>query len=637
MFDFFRNNMKFMMGLLMLLIIPSFVLYGVERYNRFRESADVVAKVGKMDITRQEWDAAHRNEVDRLAASMPGIDRAVLETEAARLGTLERMVDERVLALAAQDAHIVTPDQRLARALTDDPAIAALRRADGTLDAERYRELLRAQGLTPEAFEANVRADLARRQVTQGVSESGFLSAAVADEALRAYFEQREVQVAFFKPADFRSTIQVSDADVQRFYDENPKLFEAPEEVDVEYVVLDADAVARNIRLSEDDLRAYYEQNNAAQAQQEQRRASHILLTVDAKATPEQKAAVRAQAQAILDELRKNPTRFAELAKTRSQDPGSAAKGGDLDFFGRGAMVKPFEEAVFALKKGEISDLVETDFGFHIIQLTDVRAPVQQPFESVRARLEAELKRQQAERRFAEFAEDFSNMVYENADSFAPVTEKLGLAVRKATGLQRAGGVQKDAVLASPRLLAAIFADDALRQKVNTRAVETAPNQMVSARVLAHRPAHTRPLDEVRQTVRDRLIEQRALEQAKVQGKAKLEDWKAQPQGATLGAPLVVSRSDLKGLPPQVVAAAMAVPAATSVAGWTGVDLGVNGYMVVRVNRVQQREVPKPEVTAQERAQLAQLWQRAEAQAYLKVLREHYKVQFLAKKAEPAQ
>ena len=636
MFDFFRNNMKFLMGLLMLLIIPSFVLFGIEGYSRFRESADVVAKIGKVEITRQEWEAAHRNEVDRMAASMPGIDRSILESEQARLGTLERMVNDRVLALAAQDAHMVASDQRLARELTQDPNIASLRKADGTLDAERYRELLRAQGMTPEMFEANVRADIARRQIAQGVSASGFATAGAAEPALRAYFERREVQVAHFQPRDFAASVKVTDADVQSYYQDNQAQFQAPDQVDLEYLVLDLDAVARNIRLSEEDLRAYYEQNNAALSQQEQRRARHILLTVDPKATAEQKAAVKAQAQALLDEVKKSPNKFAEVAKAKSQDPGSAANGGDLDFFARGAMVKPFEDAVFVLEKGQISELVESEFGFHIIQLTDVRRPAPQPFEGVRAKLEDELKRQQAQRRFAEFAEDFSNLVYENGDSLNPAAQKLGLTIRKAQGVLRNGAFAsgKDAVLASPRLMAAVFSEDALGKKTNTEAIETGTNQMVAARVVAHRPAHTLALDEVKDRVRERLVQQKALELAKAEGKAKLEAWKAQPATASLRSAVVISRANVQGLPIPAVTAALSAPAGGNVSAWTGVDLAGDGYMIVRVNRVLDREVPSAEVATQELAQLGQMWAQAEAQAYLQALRAHYKVQITAKKGD---
>lgn len=638
MFDFFRNHIKIFMRLLMLLIIPSFVLFGVEGYTDFRNSAEPVAVIGGDKITQEQLDAAHRDETERLLASMPQLDRAMLNSDVAQRATLERMMDERVLALAADQMHFITSDQRLARELTQDPNIAALRQPDGKLDVQRYQELLRTQGLTPETFELSVRANLARQQVLQGISASAFVPASVAQGALNAFFEQREIQVARFAPQDFRSRVQLTDADVQQYYDANPAQFQAPEQVDMEYVVLDLDAIVRGIRLNEADVRAYYEQNQASQASKEERRARHILLTVAADAPAADKAKVRQQADALLAQLRQSPNKFAELAKQHSQDPGSATQGGDLGFFARGAMVKPFEDAVFGLKQDQISDVVESEFGLHIIQLTEVRQPAAQPFEQVRATLEQDLKRQQAQRQYAEAAETFSNLVYEQADSLQPVADKLGLTVHTATGVLRSGPTAADApaVLRTPKLLEAVFAADALRAPYrNTEAVEAGTNQLVAARVLKHNPAHTRPLAEVAAQVRERLLQQRALAAAVTEGQAKLAAWKAAPAQASLAAPVLVSRNALQGLPVPVVAAALSADVSATSPAWAGVDAGPAGYFVLQVRR----SVPRPATVAaqaqQENAQLAQMWAQVESQAYLQALRQQFKAEVVAKK--PAQ
>ncbi|WP_101103080.1 SurA N-terminal domain-containing protein [Macromonas bipunctata] len=638
MFDFFRNHIKIFMGLLMLLIIPSFVLFGVEGYTDFRNSAEPVAVVGRDKITQEQLDAAHRDETERLLASRPQLDRAMLNSDVARRATLERMMDERVLALAADQMHFITSDQRLARELVQDPNIAALRQPDGTLDVQRYQELLRTQGLTPETFELSVRANLARQQVLQGISASAFVPASVAQGALNAFFEQREIQVARFAPQDFRSRVQLTDADVQQYYDANPAQFQAPEQVDMEYVVLDLDAIVRGIRLNEADVRAYYEQNQASQASKEERRARHILLTVAADAPAADKAKVRQQADALLAQLRQSPNKFAELAKQHSQDPGSATQGGDLGFFARGAMVKPFEDAVFGLKQDQISDVVESEFGLHIIQLTEVRQPAAQPFEQVRATLEQDLKRQQAQRQYAEAAETFSNLVYEQADSLQPVADKLGLTVHTATGVLRSGPTAADApaVLRTPKLLEAVFAADALRAPYrNTEAVEAGTNQLVAARVLKHNPAHTRPLAEVAAQVRERLLQQRTAAEAVAEGQAKLAAWKATPAQASLAAPVLVSRNALQGLPMPVVAAALSADVSATSPAWAGVDAGPAGYFVLQVRR----SVPRPATVAaqaqQENAQLAQMWAQVESQAYLQALRQQFKAEVVAKK--PAQ
>lgn len=631
MFDFFRKHMKLFMGLLFIPLVIGFVLFGVQGYDR-SGGADKVAEVAGKAITRQELDNAHRSEVEQRLASMPGLDRAQLESDAARRLTLDRLIGQRVLALAAKDQHVVTSDQRLVRELSQDPAIASLRKPDGQLDLQRYNEALRAQGMTPEQYENSLRQDLAQRQVLAGISASSLLPAALAQPALAAWFERREVQIARFVPADFVAKVQVGDADVESYYQANLARFQTPEQADIEYLVLDLDAVARRLTVSDADLRARYEQKLAQLAKDEQRRASHILLTVAPDAAAADKAKVKEQAQALLAELKQKPARFAELAKARSQDPGSAAKGGDLEFFSRGSMVKPFEDAAFALAKGQISDLVESEFGFHIIQLTDIRQPAKPSFESLRAELERELKQQQSLKAYVEAAEQFGNLVYEQADSLKPAADKLGLSIKTQAGLQRSGptAAGADALLANPKLLQAVFADDALRSKRNTEAVEVGPNQLVAARVLQHRPAATRPLAEVSAQVRQALVQQRALELAQADGKAKLEAWKG-GAAASLPAAIVVSRQQAQGLPPPLVSALLSASVAKGQPGWAGVDLGPQGYAVARVNQVLAPEtLPAPQAE-QGRQQLAQMWAQAEAQAYLEALKKHYKVKILIK------
>ena len=228
MFDFIRKHTKITMWLLFLLIVPSFVLLGLNDHNPSSGSSDAVARVDGRDITQAEWDAAHRTEIDRLRASMPSLDVKLLDSPEARYATLERLVRDRVMATAAEKSHLNTSDQRLARELQDNPQIAALRKPDGSLDMERYRQILGTQGLTPEMFEANVRADLSTRQVMTGVAATGFSSAAVADAALNAYFEKRELQLARFNPADYAAKLSPAEADLEQYYQANQNLFRAP-------------------------------------------------------------------------------------------------------------------------------------------------------------------------------------------------------------------------------------------------------------------------------------------------------------------------------------------------------------------------------------------------------------------------
>lgn len=630
MFDFVRKHTRIMQLILFLLIVPSFVLFGLEGYNRFQEKGDAVAKVDGREILQGDWDAAHKQEVERLRQQLPNLDSKMLESPAAKYATLERMVRDRVLAAAAAQSKLVTSDQRLARELQRNEMIAALRGPDGKLDMERYRQLVGAQGVTPEGFEAGVRAELSANQVLLGVGGTTLVTPAQVQLALDAFLQQREVQLARFAPADYASQVKPTDAEMESFYKENQALFQAPEQATIEYVVLDVESVRKGLTVSEQDLKTYYEQNVARLGGQEQRRASHILVAVPKGAPEAEKQKALAKAQELLAQVKKAPDSFAELAKKHSQDPGSAAQGGDLDFFARGAMTKPFEDAVFSLGKGEISGIVETDFGYHIVKVTDVKVPTQRNFEQMKPELEAEVAKQLAQRKYAEAADTFTNTVYEQSDSVKPVADKLKLQVRTAT-VTRQPAPGASGPLANPKFLDALFAPDNIEKKRNTEAVEVAPSTLVSGRVVQHTPARTLPFAEVKDRVRERLVATRSAELARKDGMAKLAAWKAAPASASLPPAVVLSRVETRNQPLPVVEAALRVDPA-ALPGWAGVDLGNEGYVVAKVNKVIPRPAPAPQLAQQERQEYAQAWATAENLAYYNMLKDRFKAQILVPK-----
>lgn len=633
MFDLVRKHTKILMFLMFLLIIPAFVLVGIDGYSRMNNQSEAVARVGGHDITQAEWDFAHKNESDRIRASMPTIDAKLLDSPAARYATLERLVRERVLAEAADKLHLTTSDARLAQALQQNQAIASLRGADGKLDMERYRQLAASQGLTPEGFEARVRRDLSLRQVEAGILATEVITPVISDITLGALFEKREIQVERLLPADFSAKVQVTDADIEAYYKANATQFAAKESVSIEYLVLDLDAVKQSIQVNEADVKSYYDQNVERLSGKEERRASHILIASPKDAPAADRAKAKARAQQLLVEVRRNPASFAELARKNSQDPGSAAAGGDLDFFARGAMVKPFEDAVFGMKKGDISDVIESDFGYHVIELTDIKSPKARSFEELRPGIESDLKTQQAQRKFAEAAEAFTNGVYEQSDSLKPVADRLKLTIRTATGVGRIPAPGSTGPLANEKFLTALFSSDAIQKKRNTEAVEFGPSQLVSGRVVSHVAARTLPLDEVRAAVREKLVATRAADLAVKAGQAQLAAWKADPSKPASLPVVVVSRDQAQGVPPKVLEAALRVDP-LRLPGQTGVDLGADGYAVVNVRRVVSRNAPNADTAKQAQDQYAQIWAAAENQAYYEILKQRYKARILV--AQPA-
>ncbi len=624
MFEFVRTHTKILQFVLFLLIFPSFVLFGVEGYSRMNDRGVTVAKVDGTAIHQSEWDAAHKEEADRMRQQLPMLDPKLLDSPEARQATLDRIIRDKVIAVAARDARMVVTDERLLAALQQDQALAVFRRPDGSTDVEGLKQALARQGMTPQMYDEQVRANLVRRQVLTGISASVLPAAGPAQVALGAYFEKREVQVARFDAAEFAAKVTPTDADIEAYYKANPQQFQAPEQASIEYLVLDLESVKKGITLNEADLKTYYEQNVAGNAAKEERRASHILIPAPQGAPAAERAAAKARIEELLAAVRQNPASFADLARKHSKDS-SAAKGGDLEFLGRGATVKPFEDALFALKKGEVSGVVETEFGYHIIRLTDLRAPRQRTFEEMRPEIEAQVRTQQAQRKFAETAEAFSNAVYEQSDSLKGVAERFKLELRTAAGVQRTpapGGVP---VLANPKFLAALFSADSLDKKRNTEAVEIAPGQMVAGRITQHVPARTLPLEEVKAQARDRARAARGAELAKKAGTEQLAAWKADPASAKLPAAVVVSREDPARQPrPAVEAALRADP--TALPAFIGVDMGNAGYAVVRVVKSIPRTAPPEVIARQEQQQYGQWWSQAEALAYYNLLKTRYKV-----------
>ncbi|MDP9962755.1 peptidyl-prolyl cis-trans isomerase D [Variovorax paradoxus] len=627
MFDFFRKYNKIVMIFLFLLIIPSFVLFGVERYQGSGGEVKV-ARVDGQSITRPEWDAQHRLETDRIRQQSPNVDPALLESDVMRYATLERMVRDRVLAAAAAKSNVTVSEERLSRIFAQDTGLAAFRTPDGKFDRESFQ---RVTGRTPEQYEASMRAELATQQMLLGITGTAFTPPALAAATINAFYDRREIQVARFSPESFASKVTVSDADVEAYYKAHTAQFQAPEQASIEYLVLDLEAAKKNISVNEADLKTYYEQNTARFGTKEERRASHILITAPASAPAADRAKAKARAEQLLAEVRKAPATFADVARKNSQDPGSAEKGGDLDFVTRGAMVKPFEDALFALKKGDISDVVETEFGYHIIRLADIKPAVVPPFEQVRATIENEVRAQQATQEFAKAAETFTDAVYQQPDSLKPAAEKLKLTIQTAGNVSRTPPPGATGVLANRNFLNALFAADSLDRKQNTEAIEVGSNQLAAGRVTQYTPAHPMPLAEVKDKIRAQLITERAAVMAKAEGEAKLAAWTAKADGATFGAPVTVSRREAQAQPIAVIDAALRADA-SKLPALVGVDLGTQGYAVVRVTKVVPRTPSAPEQTQQENAQVGQSVAAAEEVAYYNVLKERFKAEILVPK-----
>jgi peptidyl-prolyl cis-trans isomerase D len=634
MFETVRKHNKIFFLVFMPLVFLAFVFTGIQGYDRMNDGAGAeVARVDGQKITQAEWDEAHRRQVEQARQRMPGVDAKFFDSPEVKRESLDTMVRDRVLFAASTRGHLSVSNERLMREIQSIPQLAALKRPDGSFDIEAYKAMVQAQGRSAESFEAAMRQDLAVRQVLAAIDTSTAPANAAARSALDALLQQREVQVLRFDTKDQTAGIAPTEAELAAYHKAHESEFRAPEQAQIEYVVLDIDAIAKRVTVSEEDLRKSYEQNIARYTVAEERRASHILVKAPKDAPKAERDKAKAKAEALLEQIRKAPATFADVAKKNSDDPGSAERGGDLDFFGRGAMTKPFEDAAYAMKQGEISNVIETEFGWHIIKLDAVRGGDKKPFASVRAEIEADARKQLAAKEFAADADRFQNLVNKDADKFDGVVAELKLVKQTAT-VQRDPTPGAQGPLASPKLLDAVFAPDSIKSKLNTEAIETAPNQLVAARIVTHTPARVQALAEVQARVRERVVQQQAAAKAKKAGEDKLAALKAADATAGLPAAVTLSRSDPAGQPGAVIDAVLKADA-SKLPQWLGVDLGNAGYAVVRLNAVKNRAPDAPEV-AQLLPRYAQAWAGAESQAYYKALERRFKVRIEAAAAPAA-
>jgi peptidyl-prolyl cis-trans isomerase D len=536
---------------------------------------------------------------------------------------LDNLINQRVLALYAAENRLVVTPQQLQETIAGVPAF----QEDGRFSLQRYESLVRAQGMSPATFEARLAQDVRVQQIVAAVGDAGFVPEASAKRFLDAQLEERRIREYRLAAERLGADATVSDEQIAAYYDANPARFERPARLEAEYLVFDRAAVEQKIDVAEEAVRASYEGNPQRFGVPEERQARHILLTLADGAEQGEVDKVMNEAQAIVDVLRQDPAQFADVAREKSQDPGSASRGGDLGFFGRGMMVGAFEDAVFALEKGQISDPVRSEFGVHIIEVTDIRPSTIKALDDVRDEIVAELRAQEAGRRFAELAEQFANTVYEQPDSLAPAAEAVGLELRTSDWISRESAPEP---FNNERLLNAVFGDEAVQKGRNTEAIEVGSSVLVSARVKTFEAAKRLPLDEVRSRIVDELRREAGRKKALEQGQAALDALrKGESTTAEWGQERALQRG-APGLPAAAMQAVFSAPA-EPLPGHVGVQLAEGDYVIYRIEAVQQPQIEAadPRVAAVA-SQYAQLLAGRDFGAFLSDLRQRYEVKINA-------
>lgn len=627
-----------MLVVLLVLVVPAFAFFGLEGYTGFMSREKPLAEVNGVGITQAEYDVVRRNQLEELRLRLGSqFDAEAIDTPMFRESILNDIIDQRVIVEAAMNARFSVSDEQLRDTIASIPAL----QENGVFSPQRYRQILASQGMTPADFELRVRSDLILSQVLGPIGSTAAPPKRVVDDLIAALTQERTVALRRFNASSYEGDVEVSEADIEQWYQANQETLRLPESVNLQYLVLDEPAAARGLSVPEAEVEAFYRQNQALYGQPEQRRVSHILREVAPNASEADKQAARDKAQELVDRLKADPSLFAELAAEFSEDPGSANQGGDLGWIAKDTLVPEVEQAVFELEPETISEVIESPFGFHVAVVTQIRPASIKPLEEVQEEVRAEILRQMASVRFAEIATELTNLVYDERDALAPIAAELGLELRQAQGVSRGGLLPNELfvrsvalepsqieILNNPRFLQVVYSGEVFRDRYNSGVIEITPGTLVTVRVEQVNPPAVPELEKIQNLIRDQLVGEGGLALARQAGQAALSviaDGSQAPIG--FAAAEVVSRVEPRSLTVAELDAVMKLPEADAPAV-IGVDTP-DGYTLLEVKSVMAGEALDPLVQAQFEAQLVQSWATAEERAALDVLRKVFKVEIM--------
>jgi peptidyl-prolyl cis-trans isomerase D len=574
-----KHTQSWLAKLILALIVIPFALFGIDSYLNNAGSGVAVAKIDGSKISVQEYSVAMENVRNRLQAEGQKVDAQMLESPAFKQSVLDGLIARRLVGdEVIKQRYTITDDQ-----LSQHILAMSEFQENGKFSEELYHKTLAQNKLTATKFETSIRTDMVAQQAREGLGRLAFVTPAASNQTISYLHQQRDVSTAEIKTASFLSQVKVTPEEVKAYYEQHKDKFKSPEQVKLEFALLSVAQLLTQTAVTEEEVKAFYDENAAKFQGNEQRQASHILIAFGVSATDADKAAAKAKAEDILAQVRKSPKRFEELATKYSQDPGSATKGGDLGSFGRGAMVKPFEEAVFSMKVNQISEIVESEFGYHIIKLTGISG-ASSSFDSMKPQIKGELMFQKAQAKYAELSEDFGNTVYEQSGSLQPVAKKFNLQLQTSGWMSREDGAK---FFKNEKIMAQVFSDEVLKEKRNTEAIEVSPNNLISARVLEYKPSVPRSFDEVKGGIEAVLKLERAMKLAKEKGDAVLLKLRNGQKDNELEwiLPVTVDRKNAQGLTDGVMSQAFKINT-SKLPAYAGFMDDKRAYVLVEVSRL---------------------------------------------------
>jgi len=506
-----RERVMGLVGWILLgLLTIAFAFFGLNSYMQ-SSAENYAAVVNDVEISPRQHQRAYQNLRARMQELMgAAYNPAMIDEEALKSASLQQLINEELMLQAADEAGFAASDQQVAARINSIDAF----KQDGVFSKEKYSRVLNLQGIPEGGFEWQLQREIIADQLQAGILQTAIATPEELQQAFMLQGQQRRFRYITLAADAFRDQVEISDADIQQYYDSHSDDFMTPERVRVQYLQLDAANIVVDNPVDEQAVENLYHERAETYVTPEQRHARHILIQLPADADAAAEEAARQKAQDAIDRI-KGGEDFAAVAKAVSDDPGSAANGGDLGFFGRGVMTPAFEEAAFSLQVGELSTPVKSQFGFHVIEVQEIRPEAATPLEEVRAELEAELQGEERSDLFYEKSDTLASLTFEQPDTLQGAADTLGLEVQESDWISRDGG---DGIGADPRIVELAFSEDVLLNGNNSAPLETGDEQVIVVRLLEHQQAAHQPLEDVREAVKQRMIEEKTRSLAATKG-----------------------------------------------------------------------------------------------------------------------
>ena len=571
-----RTQTTFAKVILTIIIIP-FALFGIDSYLSSVGSNISIGSVNGEPITSQELQKTESQFIAQIKSQDESTDPEVFASLEFKKAVLDKLISKKLVSQAVKDSGFYISDKQVGTYISGMPEFQKA----GKFSQEQYDQVLKINNLTPNKFDISIKKDLGSQQVKDSLRKLIYTPKNKIQNLVDLTYQKRDVSIYELKQDDFKKEIDLSDVALKKVYEESKSSFIRPDQVKINFIIHSVAGIVPNIKISDKEVKNYFTNNINRYQTEQQRRAKHILFTVGADLSDAEVKEIAGNAQDILNKIKKNPKSFQKNAKKYSQDAESAKNGGDLGFFSRGDMTKVFEDTVFSMSKNQISELIKTEFGFHIVMLTDIKGD-EVKFESVKNQIKGELIFNAALAEYGSNAEDFSNIVYERSENLQEVAKKFDLKIESSEWLSFEDAKK---FFNNEAFAQAIFDKNAIDEKKNIPAIEASPNNLVAARVLDFRKASPKPFEEVKGKIKEFLKEAESQKLLMAAGAKLINDVKSKTRTVDWIDQLVIDRVDRKGLSDPLINAIFKMDY-KDLPALTGLYDSRGEYIIVQLNKV---------------------------------------------------